>query len=94
MEPANFPIHTRSRGLVLDGPSHSSSSTTIASQYVLSTTPEEMEEMILARIAVATTAAARSRSPTNFFDASQSIQLANARGSANFVISKYYNCLM
>ena len=33
-----------------------------------------MEEIILARIAIATTAAARSRSPTNFFDASQSIE--------------------
>ena len=38
-----------------------------------------MEEIILARIAVATTAAARSRSPTNFFDASQSIE----EGSTN-----------
>ena len=74
MEPANFSMHTRSRGLVLDGPTDSSMTTPTASHYVLSTTPEQMEEIILARIAIATTAAARSRSPTNFFDASQSIE--------------------
>ena len=35
------------------------------------TTPEQFEELVLARIAAVTTAAARSRSPVNFFDASQ-----------------------
>ena len=73
MELPTFSIHTRSRGLVLDGPSDSSSSTPNASHYVLPTTPEQMEEIILARIAVATTAAAGSRSLTDFFDASQRI---------------------
>ena len=73
MELPTFSIHTRSRGLVLDGPSDSSSSTPNASHYVLPTTPEQTEEIILARIAVATTAAARLRSLTDFFDASQSI---------------------
>ena len=77
MEPVNFSIYTRSRGLVLDGPSDPSTSTPTASHYVLP--PEQMEKIILARIAVATTAAARSRSPTNFFDASQSIE----EGSTN-----------
>ena len=79
MEPVNFSIHSRSRGLLLDGPADLSTSTPIASHCVLPTTPEKMEENILARIAVATTAAARSRSPTNFFDASQSIE----EGSTN-----------
>ena len=74
MEPANFSIHTRSRELILDGPTDTSTSTPTASHYVLPTTPEQMEEIILARIAIATTAAARSWSPTNFFDASQSIE--------------------
>ena len=74
MEPANFSIHTRSRGLALDGQIESSTSTPIASHYVLPTTPEQMEEIILASIAVATTAAARARSPTQFYDATQSIE--------------------
>ena len=74
MEPANFSIHTRSRGLALDGPTNSSTTTPTASHYVLPTTPEQMEEIILARIAIATTAAARTRSPTNFYDASQSME--------------------
>ena len=74
MEPANFSIHTRSRGLALDGQMESSTSTPIASHYVLPTTPEQMEEIILARIAVATTAAARARSPIQFYDANQSME--------------------
>ena len=81
MEPVNYSIHTRSRGLVLDGPSDPSTSTPTASYYVLPTTPEQMEEIILARIAIATTAAARSRSPTNFFDASQSIEESSTNNS-------------
>ena len=81
MEPANSSIHTRSRGLVLDGPTDSSATTPTASHYVLPTTPEQMEEIILARIAIATTAAARSRSPTNFFDASQSIEESTTNNS-------------
>ena len=82
MEPANFSIHTRSRGLVLDGPTDSSTTTPTASHYVLPTTPEQMEEIILARIAIATTAAARSRSPTNFYDASQSKEENTTNSSA------------
>ena len=82
MEPANFSIHTRSRGLVLDGPTDSSTTTPTASHYVLPTTPEQMEEIILARIAIATTAAGRSRSPTNFYDASQSMEESNTNNSA------------
>ena len=80
MEPANFSIHTRTRGLVLDGPTDSSTTTPTASHYVLPTTPEQMEEIILARIA--TTAAARSRSPTNFYDASQSMEENTTNNSA------------
>ena len=80
MKPANISIHTRSRGLVLDGPTDSSTTTPTASHYVLPTTPEQMEEIILARIA--TTAAARSRSPTNFYDASQSMEENTTNNSA------------
>ena len=85
MEPANFSIHTRSRGLALDGLTDSSTTTPTASHYVLPTTPEQMEEIILARIAIATTAAARARSPTNFYDASQSMEETN---TTNSTISK------
>ena len=46
----------------------------MASHYVLPTTPEQMEEIILARIAIATTAAARARSPIQLYDASQSME--------------------
>ena len=74
MEPANFSIQTRSRGIALDGHTESSISTPIASHFVMPTTPEQMEEIILARIAVATTAAARARSPIQFYDATQSIE--------------------
>ena len=81
MEPANFSIHTRSRGLALDGPTDSSTTTPTASHYVLPTTPEQMEEIILARIAIATTAAARARSPTNFYDANQSMEDTNTNNS-------------
>ena len=82
MKPTNFSIQTRSRGLVQGDPADLSSSTPSSfqndhrrqdGQYVLPTTPEQMEEIILARIAQVTTAAARSRSPTSFFDARQNI---------------------
>ena len=42
-------------------------------QYVLPTTPEQMEEIILARIAQVTSESARSRSPTSFYDARQNL---------------------
>ena len=83
MEPANFSIHTRSRGLALDGLTDTSTTTPTASHYVLPTTPEQMEEIILARIAIATTAAARARSPTNFYDASQSMEKNNTNNSTS-----------
>ena len=60
MEPPNFSIHTRSRGLVQDESADSSSATPNASQndhrrqdgqFVMPTTPEQIEEIILARIA-------------------------------------------
>ena len=80
MDTSNFFIHTRSRGIIQDDPADSSSSTPNASQtdhrrhdghFVMPTTPKQLEELVLARIAAVTTAAARSRSPINFFDASQ-----------------------
>ena len=77
MDTTNFSIQTQSRGIIQDDPADTSSSTPNAchrrhdGQFVMPTTPEQFEELVLARIAVVTTAAARSRSPTNFFDASQ-----------------------
>ena len=80
MDTSSFSIQTRSSGMIHDDPADTSSSTPNASQndhrrhdgqFVMPTTPEQFEELVLARIAVVTTAAARSRSPTNFFDTSQ-----------------------
>ena len=80
MEPPSFSIQTRSRGLLQDDPADSSQSTPSLSQtahhrqdgqYVLPTTPEQMEEIILARIAQVTSESARSRSPASFYDARQ-----------------------
>ena len=82
MEPPSFSIQTRSRGLLQDDPADSSQSTPSLSQtahhrqdgqYVLPTTPEQMEEIILARIAQVTSDSARSRSPTSFYDARQNL---------------------
>ena len=65
-----------------DDPADSSQSTPSSSQtdhhrqdgqYVLPTTPEQIEEIILARIAQVTSATARSRSPTNFYDMRQNL---------------------
>ena len=80
MDTSNFCIQIRSRGIIQDDPAESSSSTPNASQtdhrrhdrhFVMPTTPKQLEELVLARIAAVTTAAARSRTPINFFDASQ-----------------------
>ena len=69
--------------MIQDDPADSSSSMPTASQndhrrhdeqFVMPTTPKQLEETVLARIAAVATAAARSCSPTNSFDASQSIE--------------------
>ena len=79
MDTSNFPIQTRSRGRIQEDLADSSSSTPNASQtdhrrhggqFVMPTMPEQLEDIVLARIAAITTAA-RSRSPLNFFDTSQ-----------------------
>ena len=79
MDTSSFSIQTRSRGIIQDDPADSSFSTPNASQrdhsrhdgqFVMPTTPKQLEEIVLVRIAAITTAA-RSRSPLNFFDASQ-----------------------
>ena len=83
MDPLSFSIQTLSRGMIQDDRADSSSSTPSASQndhrrhdgqFVMPTTLEQLKEIVLARIAAVTTTAARLRSPTNFFDASQSIE--------------------
>ena len=100
MEPPNFSIQTRSRGLFQDDSADSSQSTPSLSQtthhrqdgqYVLPTTPEQMEEIILARIARVTSESARSRSPTSFYDARQNLgddlnRDVNPKGSPKFTV--------
>ena len=78
MDTSNFCIQTRSRGIIQDDRADPSSSTPNAyqtdhrrhdGQFVKPTTPEQLEEIVLTRIA-AVAPAARSRSPVNFFDTS------------------------
>ena len=78
MDTSNFSIQTRSRGIIQDDRADPSSSTPNAyqtdhrrhdGQFVKPTTPEQLEEIVLTRIA-AVAPAARSRSSVNFFDTS------------------------
>ena len=100
MEPPNFSIQIRSQGLVQDDPADSSQSTPSLSQTdhqhqdgqcVLPTTPEQMEEIILARIAQVITATAGSRSSTNFYDTRQNLGDDLNRDSFNNSFLKYFS---
>ena len=88
MDTSSFSIQTRSRRMIQDDPAETSSLMTNASQtdhcrhggqFVMPMTPERLEEMVFPHIAAVATAA-RSRSPVNFFDASQGSDDLNVPG--------------